>query len=791
MQRIARMLLKPGFYAVLLMWLVVFDWFGSGVPTVQYLIRAAYGLIFLRLLILRFNERATLLVPKAVIPLALIFIQHVISVPASPLPLHGVEVVLGYLLIIMAWLYLFDELQSELEPRTLENTMISMAIVFSLLNLVDVLSWFILWWRNTGAVLSMPPFGFRLEGVFLHHPNVEIAFLNLVLPLVVVRLLQERRNAHRFLWLLLLGLIGLVDYFSSSRGGWLAAVCGLSVTLSLLNLPAISRLKDRGLHQLRDVFRSRRQYLLASIAVIVVIVVGLAFLGQLRSTSHAPVASARSKIWRTSWNIFTKSPIVGNGAGSMHILPAIEDQLPPGFFLVHAHNVLLQIAAESGVVGLALVLLATGLGFKAFIKSWGSADDRARTDLAVYAGIWVGVGVHNLVDVAFEAPIYILCTGVFLALIYRHAPDEEKLKLNRRRMLSVVAFLLVVFIVGSLYALRGSDAHFRGLQQAGKNDWDGASASVCEAVALNPDNSFFYFQCGLAKAHLFQISDDETTLESAISNIEAGLQIDPHWPVHWANLSVLKWEAGESAEALECMLQAVNAAPRNAVFALNLGRMYESLGQNETAILAYQQALYNDPWMGNSLFFNASPVRSELIQQPQTQVSSPPRRQAAWEGWVLLSAGQTQQAKEAFRRALQSKPDYGLAYAGLALVGEVDGLAQQARLHADNAIFADVDTPLVFIIAGQIAERQGRSEDATALLLSAYLNIKHNSYSTHYYGSVYRRWSFTMDIVPQMETAFLSQEMVTSFYDLVEKLQALGQEDVAQQILEWIVRSSS
>lgn len=771
------------------MWLVVFDGFGSGIPQVHYLVRVSYLAILIQWLTRVIKNRETFSIPKFVVPLVLILIQQIMSVPTAPLPFQALEVVLRYLILALGCFYLLDNLQHTLEPRKVENVIISMAVVFCLFDILNVLNWFYSWWVITDSVFAAAPFGYRLHGVFLRHPNLEAAFLNLVLPLVILRILRQKQLYRRLLWLLFLGLIVVVDYFTSSRGGWLGAILGLGTMSILLFIPVLVRTKDKGLNLLKEVFHSRSRIIAAILVIVVIIMAGVIFIRQLNVTYHVPGVSARADIWSTGWKIVLKNPVLGNGAGSMQILPAVEDQIPPGFSMTHAHNLFLQIAAESGIVGVLLIFVLIGLVLRAFYRAWRTADRSTRLDLAVYAGILVGVGANNLVDYIFEAPIYVLCTIIFLFFIYRHAPQSEYLRLRGRLVFPIVILLLVAYTLGSLFTLHGSSEHNVGVRNVDQEDWTSISEDICEAVDRNPHNSFYYFQCGLVQAYTYKDSGEDAVLTSALSMFAEGLQMDPYWPVHWANLAALQWEAGRSAEALQNMLRASSMAPRNATFVLNLGRMYEALGRSTEAIEAYQQALYYDPWLSNSLFFTKTTLRSELTQEPPVEVSEPLRKQYAWDGWRLLSSNQPEQARQMFTQALQSKPDYGFAFSGLALVDEAQGLKEQARINAGTGMIADVDTPLVFLIAGQVAERQGRSMDAAAYLYSAYLNAKFHSYSKEYYGGVYRRWALPFDLVPQVELGLLTDDMLQSFTALGDMLEDLGKQDLAQQVQGWLVEN--
>ena len=787
MRKFKYWVVSPDSSVILFLWLAVFEWFGSGTPQLDYLVRVAYLLILLQWLARIIKDRESFSIPKFVVPLLLILIQQIISVPTSPLPFHALEVVLQYLILAVGCLFLLDNLQHTLKPQKIENVIISMAVVFSLFNLLDILNWFRELYVVNGTLLSLPPFGYRLKGIFLRHPNLEAAFLNLVIPLVVVRIFRRRHLRQKLLWISLLGLFVIVDYFTSSRGGWLGAILGLGTMSFLLFIPSLIRKKGRGLNLFNDVFRSRRR-VLAGILIIAVIILGSSiFIWQLNFTHHVPIVSARSDIWHTVWKVFLKNPLLGNGAGSMHILPAVEDQLPPGFYMTHAHNLLLQVAAENGILGVVLILVFFGLLLRTFYCAWRTADRNDRTDLAVYAGILVGVGIQNLVDFIFQAPIYLLCVFTFLILVYRQAPQSESLRLRGKLVFPIVIVLLVAYALGSFLTLHGSSEHNIGVRNVDKADWQSISDEICEAVEKNPHYSFYYFQCGLAQAYAYQESGEDAVLNSAISVFAEGLQMDPYWPIHWANLAALQWEAGQFPEALENMLRATNMAPRNATLALNLGRMYETSGQYEKAVDAYQQALVNDPWLCYSLFFTKTTLRSELAEARQIEVSSEQTpKQLTWNGWLLLDSNQPEQARQMFMQALQIKPDYGLAFSGLALVDDARGMKEQARIDAGTGTIADVNTPLVYLIAAQVAEGQGRSMDATNYLYLAYLTAKNHSYSKSYYGGVYHKWAFAFDLVPQVEDAVLTQEMREALFTLVDSLHELGQDDLARQVQDWV-----
>jgi hypothetical protein len=100
---------------------VVFEWFGSGTPQVDYLGRGSYLILFLQWLARTGKNRDTFSIPKFIVPLVLILIQQVVSIPTSLLPFQGLEFVLRYLIFTLWFLFLLDNLQHNLDPRKVEK----------------------------------------------------------------------------------------------------------------------------------------------------------------------------------------------------------------------------------------------------------------------------------------------------------------------------------------------------------------------------------------------------------------------------------------------------------------------------------------------------------------------------------------------------------------------------------------------------------------------------------------------------------------------------------------------
>ena len=770
---------------IVFLWLVIFDWISLAHPGMQVVIKGIFLFGMLCWMLIRARSGRPFNIPRIVVPLAIYFLFQILSTTRSPLPFHALEMNLGNIFIFVAFIFIIDSLDGQWESYRWENALIGVAVLFSIFNLMVTANWFQTWWNINGSLFAPTPYGFRLPGVFLLHPNNEVAFINLILPIALARFLRTPSKMKRLLWICVLILILVIEYFTSSRGGWIAAIAAIITTIGLIFSPNMSNWFNRRSFKLRFSQVSLRRVLVLVILFIITLAVAFLFLQQVTSTEHVPIASARSAIFRTAWNIFARSPILGNGKGSMHVLPVVEDQLPPGFYLVHAHNLLLEIGAEAGIIGLILVILSIILFIQTFFQAWHDTLKERRYSLAAYGGAIVGFAVHHQVDVPMEAPFTLISFLIIIALVCKLSPQQGKMRIESRRGLFVLVCLTLVYLIGSSYVFRGSQEYFQGIEAANQKRWEEASKLICQASVENPELTLYSFQCGQSKAFAYQQSGEEQGLNEAISSLEKGLSKDPYWPVHWANLAMLEWEGGEESQAIHHMRQALEAAPRNPSFALNLGWMEEQLGHENEAISAYRHAFQLDPWMTRTLFSFATSLRKTIAEEQASYVYD---TSALWKGLVALDEGNPEDARSHLERAIIFEPRNPRAYASLALAYQLLGDTEQAWKNVQIAIFVDNSSPYALHLAGRIAYQQGRESDAIGYFDRSFSLIQSKSYSEDYYGGVYRRAYLATDLVPQFRRADLTPEMAEDFHILAEHWAQNGDDEKAEEILDFISR---
>ncbi|MFN8439299.1 MAG: O-antigen ligase family protein [Caldilineaceae bacterium] len=282
-----------------------------------------------------------------------------------------------------------------------------------------------------------------------NQPNPYAGYLGLTLPVALSLLLcsiecvgewrAESGNRHisrlfalqsPISWLVVGGvsssLIGLGLLLSWSRGGWFGALAALAVVIFL---------------------RNRKS---AMIGVVILVTLALLVLaGSIQpSIVPAPIASRLSDLptylgltdvlsqpltdenfavveriahWVAAVRMWERSPWIGVGPGNYAVVyPVVK---VPGWdeALGHAHNIYLNVLAESGLLG-----FFAYLGFWLLLGGWSLRQwSRAKRDhdawrsaliLGVLA-IFVHLAVHNIFDNLFVQGIY-LHLALWIAVLY-------------------------------------------------------------------------------------------------------------------------------------------------------------------------------------------------------------------------------------------------------------------------------------------------------------------------------------------------------------------------------------
>ena len=276
--------------------------------------------------------------------------------------------------------------------------------------------------------------------------------------------------------------------------------------------------------------------------------------------------------------------------------------------LPQAVNMFFHNGAESGIVGLVLILLILGLTIKTFAKTWvhQRQKDIERKKILIFFVIGISILLHNQFEFLFSYghnSFYAVMVVIFLGLVLFYAPESEFIKLSPKIFypLIIIALIPVLIAVDQIWA--GYDLYENGLNSINDGNLLQAKEQMCAAVEENPDNAFLAFQCSLAYARLAYEDNNHSYLNKAIDYQKMGLALDPVMAINWLNLGILQWEIGDQNEALESMrhaseIDAQSVKYRDPTIKINLARVEAELGYENDAAELYKQALETDPLIG-------------------------------------------------------------------------------------------------------------------------------------------------------------------------------------------------
>jgi putative inorganic carbon (HCO3(-)) transporter len=326
----------------------------------------------------------------------------------NPLTLDAQRELMRLASYICFYYVVTDWLQNDRDTRSLLKVLMASTIVVALFGfyqaitggytlLYDVL------YPVQEKIAQIPSWEGRITS-FLEHYNGLAGYLNLVAPFCLGFALRGTDPALRRLSWWCLGLASLALLLTQSRGGLLAYA-------AILLMGACFFAPNRQA-------RIRRVAIVLVLCVLAAAVAGL-FFQRLAEIDDFTTVS-RLAIWGGAFTVFARAPVLGIGFGNLRALMGGLLNLPDGW-TGDAHNLYLELLAETGVVGfVAFALLALAALRGALKRYRGSQDGFASIiGFAIFAAI-VGVLVHGTVDYLLHttpqvAALFFLVLGMLRA----------------------------------------------------------------------------------------------------------------------------------------------------------------------------------------------------------------------------------------------------------------------------------------------------------------------------------------------------------------------------------------
>jgi putative inorganic carbon (HCO3(-)) transporter len=307
------------------------------------------------------------------LPILVYLITQVISVAVSPYKALSLRA-LGEEWMVLIFFLIVNNVQEEQKVKKLLVILISVSTLVGL---------YAVWQHYTGMDLyrgtSLEQKGnvFLSLGFFDHHLTFGGYFM-LIFLLASVLLLDSRRwGVFRILDFLSPVVLGFSLLFSYARSAWLGAAAGIM---------AFGFLKGR-----RFVFYLILGAILLCLLVYVIEPTSWERVKEINLSKDRP-ESTRIRLWQTSFNMIKDKPILGIGLGNFSRL--FDQYKVEGYYDVtcHPHNDFLNVAVNSGILGLLAYLCIWIVFLHSTMKSILRDDKNDFSRSATIAGAVAIVG---------------------------------------------------------------------------------------------------------------------------------------------------------------------------------------------------------------------------------------------------------------------------------------------------------------------------------------------------------------------------------------------------------------
>lgn len=753
---------------------------------INTLLVAAVGLLWIGWRIVRRRP-----LPRTVLdyPLMALLAVYGVATVFSIDPRRSIYFTLQMLLYVWIFYLFVDLLQSGWPVELFIKVLLILSVFILFFGVWELVRWYGEWLSIGGWTNPIPPASTRVRA-FLGHPNFVAAFLNLLLPLVLVHVLRHGWGTRILCGIWTLCALVLV-FFTSSRGGWLGTLAALGSFGGLWLVEHRSIIADAWSWLCRC--RWRLVALTAVVASLVVLA-GLLLIWQVQHPSHGGIVESRRWIWSAAWQSLRDDPLTGTGPFTFGSQMTRLYDIPPGMLLAHAHNYAFNTAAETGLPGfLVLLWIAAVLVGVASRRLRALAGDRRLAMGGVIAAL-LGCAVHSLFETPQTMPTICVVIAILLAILVKEDRPDAKLSPKIGNGLLFISWLLITG--GGLWMLRAYAPFTQGVLAANLGQWRAAVVELDRAARFDPANAFFHLQAGYAHGRLALDVGDRQALERALAEYEVGVALEPNFGTNWANLGVLRWANRDEAGAIAALQKAVDLSDEPA-FQLTLGRMHETVGHEADARTMYTAALQSRPFWAESFFFRATPLRAELRREwlAEHRLDLLPQDADLAAGWEALSDGDPAKAQAYFERAL-GVPD---AYRGLGLAYLAQGeeaLAEQAlRTARFIPSVSPWDSSRSGIALGKLAVARGDCAQAVFEYERALDELRHvTSFGpgtmglSDYGWYIFHRESIMPDLLPGVDYIGFTDDAVQALVDLKACYEALGDPGAALEVQAEILR---
>jgi putative inorganic carbon (HCO3(-)) transporter len=384
-----------------------------------------------------------------------------------------------------------------------------------------------------------------------------------------------------------------------------------------------------------------------------------------KQTANVPMASTalesggtesgviRKIVWKGALDVWRHYPVFGSGvetfAYSYYLYRPIEHNLTSEWDFIYnkAHNEFLNIAANSGAVGLMSYLALIGFTFITFIKLIinnsnliaitnnlksgqrkflvsNPGSELLVINLALLAG-YTSLLVTNFFgfSVVPTQLFFFLFPAFSIVISTEYAVQtNEKQKVSTQQKIGVFCVLCTVFyVLFSVGKYWYADTRYKlGKNYNAAGGFDVAAKYLIQAISLEPNQPLYHAE--IAGTFASQAKPDSS---AAIAEINRAVTLSP------ANVNLRRVEYGVLVmlatvnpdyliDARDVLLEAVKRAPTDAKLLYNLGLAYARLGQDDLALATLKKTVeikanYRDARLAYAILLLAGNENAEAKTQ--------------------------------------------------------------------------------------------------------------------------------------------------------------------------------
>jgi O-antigen ligase len=322
------------------------------------------------------------------------------------------------------------------------------------------------------------------------------------------------------------------------------------------------------------------------------------------STLRDPSLGGRTLMWNGTIAILRDHPVVGSGPGTWQWFFPKHRHSTLQIHPEHAHNDILQLASDYGLIGFAIVVWAFVAFFRhAAVIAYRNTSSEQRSFAVGSALAVTAIIVHSW----FDFNMHMLANAIVLVMLMGMtvAMDDSEDRYRRVELKPALRYgiglALLVLSGAAIWFVRPAALAFHYSSQADDLrhilEWDRALALYQEAIRLDPRFPEPYARMGqvyLSQAK-WRIGEEKAAerkqlTEQSIAAFERSLALNPYQGLMIVRLAAAYELAGDAQRAAQCFERARALEPSSAFVYQQMGLFYRRAGEEDKAVHAFENS---------------------------------------------------------------------------------------------------------------------------------------------------------------------------------------------------------